>query len=90
MSNVTIGRWGNSKALTIPSDICNVMGLSVGKKANVEYDLNNNSVTYRFEKTGRKYSRSKKMTMEEFAAGWGGSKVGAEWGGQDLGAEVVK
>ena len=30
------------------------------------------------------------MTMEEFAAGWEGTKVGKEWGGSDVGAEVVE
>ncbi len=30
------------------------------------------------------------MTMEEFAQGWSGEKVGEEWGGDDLGHEVVE
>ena len=90
MPNVTIGKWGNSQALTIPSDICNAMGLSVGNKADVNYDLKNNRVIYQFEQIGRKYSRSKKMTMEEFAGGWSGSKVGSEWGGKDVGAEIIE
>ena len=30
------------------------------------------------------------MTMEEFAAGWEGPRVGKEWGGSDVGAEVVE
>ena len=90
MPSATIGKWGNSQALTIPSNICNAMGLSVGRKANVDYDLKNNCVIYQFDQSSKKYSRSKKMTMEEFAAGWQGAKIGTEWGGYDVGAEVVK
>ena len=90
MPSVTIGKWGNSQALTIPSNICSVMGLSVGNKASVDYDLNNTRVIYQFEQADRKYSRSKKMTMEEFAAGWSGPKVGTEWGGKDVGSEIVE
>ena len=90
MATATLGKWGNSQALTVPSDICSALGLSLGAKAYVEYDLGTNCVTYRFEKPGSRYSRSKKMTMEEFAAGWSGPKAGEEWGGPDVGAEVVE
>ena len=90
METATLGKWGNSQALTVPSLICNAMGLTSGEKAEVEYDLANNSVTYRFNAKSNGYSRSKKMTMEEFAKGWKGGKVGEEWGGRDVGAEVVE
>ncbi len=90
MPSATLGKWGNSQALTVPSEICSIMGLSIGAKAEVEYDLGNYCVTYRFEKMKTGYSRSKKMTMEEFAQGYIGPKVGEEWGGSDVGAEVVE
>ena len=90
MATATLGKWGNSQALTVPSAICSEMGLVPGEKAEVEYDLATNSVTYRFNKEAMKYSRSKKMTIEEFASGWTGEKVGREWGGCDIGSEVVK
>jgi hypothetical protein len=48
------------------------------------------SLTLTFQKPRRRYARTRKMTMEEFAAGWEGGKVGAEWGGPDVGAEVVR
>ena len=90
MATATLGKWGNSQALTVPSVICNSMGLMPGEKAEVEYDLGSNSVTYYFNTEGKKYTRSKKMTMEEFARGWTGEKVGEEWCGCDVGAEVVE
>lgn len=90
MPTATLGKWRNSHALTVPSDICNALGLVPGAKADVECDLGSCCVVYRFEKPGRRYSRSRKMTMEEFAAGWSGPKAGEEWCGSDLGAEVVE
>ena len=90
MPSVTIGKWGNSQAVTIPSSVYNLMGLTVGSKADVKYDLSSNSVIYQFEKPKKRYSRTKKMTMEEFTAGWTGPKVGEEWVGQDVGAEIVE
>lgn len=76
--------------MTVPSDICNALGLVLGAKADVEYDLGSCCVVHRFEKPGKRYSRSRRVTMEEFAAGWSGPKAGEEWGGPDLGAEVVE
>ena len=90
MATATLGKWGNSQALTVPSVICSEMGLVPGEKAEVEYDLATNSVTYRFNSEAKKYSRSKKMTIEEFAGGWTGEKVGREWGGCDIASEVVE
>lgn len=90
MATATLGKWGNSQALTVPSVICNALGLTSGEKAVVEYDLGNSSVTYRFNANRNKYSRSKKMSMEEFAEGWSGGKVGEEWGGNDVGSEIVE
>lgn len=62
------------------------MGLSVGATADVEYNLKTNCVTYHIYELEKEYSRSKKMTMEEFAAGWTGEKVGEEWDESDIGA----
>lgn len=37
---------------------------------------------------GRRYSRSREVSMEELCVGWDGVKVGEEWGGPDVGAEI--
>ncbi len=61
------------------------MGLSVSAKADVEYNLKTNCVTYHFYEL-EKILAIKKMTMEEFAASWTGEKIGEEWDGSDIGA----
>lgn len=88
--DAVLSKWGNSKALRVPSDICGRLGIDVGSVARVTVDDAACSLTFSFGHPQRKYARSKRMTMEEFAAGWSGGKVGEEWGGPDVGAEVVE
>ena len=84
--DAVLGKWGNSKALRVPSELCNQLGIDVGSVAKVTVNESSRSL----EAPQQAYSRSKRMTMEEFAAGWEGPKVGKEWGGSDVGAEVVE
>ena len=88
--NAVLGKWGNSKALRVPSELCNQLGIDVGSVAKVTVNESSRSLTFSFEAPQQAYSRSKRMTMEEFAAGWEGPKVGKEWGGSDVGAEVAE
>lgn len=76
----TLSKWGNSKAVRVPVEACDELGLSLGDRAEVTVDA---------EHEERAYARTRRMTMEEFAAGWDGGKVGAEWSGRDVGTEVV-
>lgn len=85
----TLVKWGNSQGVRIPSQICGELGVRPGAVAEVTVDPVHSSLTLTFEKPRRRYSRTRKMTMEEFAAGWDGGKVGQEWGGPDVGAEVI-
>lgn len=86
----TLVKWGNSQGVRIPSQVCADLGVRPGSVAEVEVDVARSSLTLTFEKPRRRYARTRKMTMEEFAEGWEGGKVGREWGGPDVGAEVVE
>lgn len=88
--DAVLGKWGNSKALRVPSELCSQLGIDVGSVAKVTVNESARSLTFSFEAMHQAYSRSKRMTMEEFAAGWEGPKVGKEWGGSDVGAEVIE
>ena len=88
--DAVLSKWGNSKALRLPSEVCGRLGVDVGSVARMTVDDAARSVTFSFDQPQRKYVRTKRMTMEEFAAGWAGGKVGEEWGGLDVGAEVVE
>lgn len=87
----TLAKWGNSNGIRIPADICAELGVTTGDVADLELDAIACSLTLRFSKSPtRGYRRHRKMTMEEFAAGWEGGKTGTEeWGGCDVGAEAV-
>ena len=85
-----LSKWGNSKALRLPSEVCGRLGVDVGSIAQVTVDDAARSVTFSFNQSRQKYARTKRMTMEEFADGWHGGAVGEEWGGSDVGAEVVE
>lgn len=85
-----LSKWGNCRAVRIPSEVCAQLGVDAGSVADLSFDAEAGVVTLAFEKPERRYSRSRKMTLREFAAGWTGDKVGEEWGGADLGAEVVR
>lgn len=86
----TLGRWGNSNAIRIPAEACEALGVRPGSRAEVDVDPQNSVLILRFRGSGNIYSRSRRMSMEEFAAGWDGGKIGEEWGGPDAGNEVVR
>ena len=85
----TLVKWGNSQGVRIPSQVCGELGVRPGSVATMTVDPARSSLTLTFERPQRRYARNRKMTMEEFAAGWDGGKVGHEWGGPDVGNEVV-
>lgn len=86
----TLGRWGNSNAVRVPAEACELLGIRPGSRVEIDVDAKNSALIIRFGRDGKRYSRSKRMSMEEFAAGWDGGKTGEEWGGPDMGAEVVQ
>ena len=86
----TLTRWGNSQGLRVPLEACNALGVTVGARAELQVDPATSTLTVKFEQPTRRYARHRKMSLEEFAAGWSGGKVGKEWGGPDVGAEVVE
>ena len=86
----TLTRWGNSQGLRVPLEACNALGVTVGARAELQVDPATSTLTVKFEQPTRHYARHRKMSLEEFAAGWSGGKVGKEWGGPDVGAEVVE
>lgn len=86
----TLTRWGNSQGLRVPLEACNALGVTVGARAELQVDPTTSTLTVKFEQPTRHYARHRKMSLEEFAAGWSGGKVGKEWGGPDVGAEVVE
>lgn len=85
-----LSKWDSCRAVRIPSEVCAQLGIDAGSVADLSFDAETGVVTLAFEKPERRYGRSRKMTLREFAAGWSGDKVGEEWGGADLGAEVVR
>lgn len=90
MMQTTLSKWGNSKGVRVPADAVSALGLSVGARASVEVDAASSTITLTFDRPRHRYSRSAKLTMEEFAAGWKGGKVGGEPTGTDMGGEVVE
>lgn len=90
LMDAVLSKWGNSKALRLPSEVCGRLGVDVGSVARVTVDDAERSVTFSFDQPRQLYTRAKRMTMREFADGWQGGKVGEEWGGADVGAEVVE
>ncbi len=85
----TLVKWGNSQGLRVPVEACEALGVSVGACADMQVDPATSTLTIRFEQPERHYARHRKMSLEEFASGWTGGRVGEEWGGPDVGAEVV-
>ena len=83
-------KWGNGQALRISKEACNSLGIAIGAKAEVSIDEESSSITYQFIKPVKRYSRSRKISMEELMEDWEGGKAGEEWGGPDVGAEVVQ
>lgn len=90
--HTTVAKWGNSNAVRIPAEVCSELGVVPGDVASLELDELACSLTLRFSKgEERAYRRHRRMSMEEFAAGWDGGKTDTgEWGGVDVGAEEVR
>lgn len=86
----TLGRWGNSNAVRVPAEACEELGIQPGSRAEIDVDPRNSVLILKFKGGGKRYARSRRMSMEEFAAGWDGGKVGEEWGGPDVGKEAVR
>lgn len=88
--DATVLKWGNSRGLRLPAEAIRELGVEDGERAEVRVDVAHRAITLVFPDRGRPYSRSGRLTMEQFADGWDGPKVGIEWGGHDVGAEVVE
>ena len=85
----TLSKWGNSKGVRVPAEAVDALGLRVGDRAEVTVDPERSAIILTFGEPRARYARGRRMTLEEFAAGWSGGKVGEEWGGPDVGAEVL-
>ena len=85
----TLCKWGNSSAVRVPAEVCDELGISLGDHASIEVDPERATLVLRFERSGRRYARTRRMSMEEFAADRDGTRVGTEWGGPDVGSEAV-
>lgn len=86
----TLAKWGNSQGIRIPKEACELLGIQVGATAHIEIDQAQSEIVLRFPRPEQKYSRSRKVSLEELCSEWNGGKVGEEWGGADVGAEVVR
>ena len=87
---VTPDKWDGSQEIRTPSSIYELLGISMGARAEVAAGPATSTLTVRFEKPAGGSARHRKMTLEEFAAGWTGGKVGRERCGPDVGAERVE
>lgn len=85
----TLAKWGNSQGVRIPKDMCDLLGLRVGSPVDIEANVAKSELTLKAAHLEKKYSRSRRVSIEELCKGWHGNKVGEEWGGEDVGAEVV-
>lgn len=88
MSQATLSKWGNSQGVRIPRELCDLLGARVGDTIAIEYDSSRNALVLSFDKPEKKYRRTRKMSLEEFAGAWSGDKVGEEIPG-DVGEEGV-
>ncbi len=86
----TLAKWGNSQGIRIPKEVCELLGIRVGATANMEIDQAKSELILKFPRPEQKYSRSRKVSLEELCSEWNGEKIGEEWGGPDVGAEVVR
>jgi antitoxin component of MazEF toxin-antitoxin module len=86
-TTATLTKWGNSQGFIVSKGICAAAGFRVGDTARVEVNERGQIVFGRAE--SKRYERKRMVSLEEFAAGWTGERVGEEWGGTDVGAEVV-
>ena len=65
----TLSKWGNSKAVRVPVEACDELGLSLGDRAEVTVDAEHGVLVLKFERSKRAYARTRRMTMEEFLTG---------------------
>ena len=47
--DAVLGKWGNSKALRVPSELCNQLGIDVGSVAKVTVNESSRSLIFSFE-----------------------------------------
>lgn len=86
----TLAKWGNSQGIRIPKEACELLGIQVGATAHIKIDQAQSELILKFPRPEQKYSRSRKISLEELCSEWNGERVGEEWGGCDVGAEVVR
>lgn len=88
--HTTVAECNDGAAAGIPEEACGEPGVAPGDAASGDVDGAARPLTPRFPKDdGRAYRRHRRMSMEEFAAGWdGGETETGEWGGADVGAEA--
>jgi antitoxin component of MazEF toxin-antitoxin module len=86
-ATATLAKWGNSQGFIVSKSICKAAGFRVGDTAKIEVDEQGRIVFDHVE--SKRYERKRMLSLEEFAAGWTGKRIGEEWSGPDVGAEVV-
>ncbi|MCL1846538.1 MAG: AbrB/MazE/SpoVT family DNA-binding domain-containing protein [Coriobacteriia bacterium] len=86
-ATATLTKWGNSQGVIIPKNICRAAHFNIGDSALIAVDDKGRIILE--HKETPTYTRRRVMSLEEFAAGWSGERIGEEWGDADVGAEVV-
>lgn len=86
----TLAKWGNSQGIRFPKDVCERLGLHIGSTVDMRIDEAKSEIILSFPEDNRKYSRNRKVTLEELCSGWTGGKVGEESIVCDVEAEVVR
>lgn len=88
--HATVAECNDGAAAGMPEGACGDPGVVPGDVTSGDVDEAARSLTPQPSKgDGRAYRRHRRMSMEDFAAGWDGGRTGTgEWGGADVGAEA--
>lgn len=95
-ATTVLKKWGNSQGVRIPREACGMLGIDVGARADVAIDPVASTVTMKFEHTRpeRRYSRHRRMSLEEIVSERGGTWDGMKAHGEEItgsvGAEVAE
>ena len=93
----TLSKWGNSQGFRVPKEVCELLGIGLGSKADMAIDVANSRMTLTFEQPDCTFRRTRKVTLEELFEGYEGAyEPPADWPtigneidwGQPAGAEV--
>ena len=93
----TLSKWGNSQGFRVPKEVCDMLGIHLGAKADVSVDASCSRMTLTFEKPERTFRRTRNVTIEELFENYeGGYEPPADWPatgnevdwGQPVGKEV--